>query len=88
MNSTSAATYWARNIPEFNFSRNVLGKEYTYPFAYYTYNNGVAFIDSTGVTVLDNNSGQKVMDEPAPSERRLKLGKAILQSAYDDLGKR
>ena len=73
---------------EFNFSRNVLGKEYTYPFAYYTYNNGVAFIDSTGVTVLDNNSGQTVMDEPVPSERRLKLGKAILQSSYDDLGRR
>ena len=64
---------------EFNFSRNVL---------YYTYNNGVAFIDSTGVTVLDNNSGQTVMDEPVPSERRLKLGKAILQSSYDDLGRR
>lgn len=73
---------------EFNFSRNVLGKEYTYPFAYYTYNNGVAFIDSTGVTVLDNNSGQTVMDEPAPDEHRLKLGKTILQSSYDDLGQR
>lgn len=73
---------------EFNFSRNVLGKEYTYPFAYYTFNNGFAFIDSTGVSVVDNNSGQTVIDEPAPNEMRIKLGKAILQSSHDDLGAR
>ena len=73
---------------EFNFSRNVLGKEYTYPFAYYTYNNGFAFRDSTGVTQVDNNSGKTLVDEPAPSLRRMELGKAILQSSYDDLGER
>ncbi len=73
---------------EFNFSRNVLGKEYTYPFAYYTYNNGFAFIDSTGVSIVDNNSDRTVIDEPSPNERRIKLGKAILQSSHDDLGER
>lgn len=73
---------------EFNFSRNVLGEEYTYPFAYYTFNNGFAFCDSTGVTLVDNNSGQILMDEPHPDENRLKRGKAILQSSYDDLGSR
>ena len=73
---------------EFNFSRNVTGKEYTYPFAYYTYNNGFAFIDSTGVTMVDNNSGQTLMDEPSPSLHRKAIGEAILQSSYDDLSKR
>ena len=76
------------NHEEFNFSRNVTGKEYTYPFAYYTYNNGFAFIDSTGVTMVDNNSQQIVLDEPAASITRKELGEAILQSSHDDLGTR
>lgn len=92
MNQTDmAATLLAQmdiDHREFNFSRNVLGEEYTYPFAFYTYNNGMAFCDSTGVTLMDNNSGMVLMDEPTPSLRRQELGKAILQSAHDDLGGR
>ena len=72
----------------FPFSRNVLSRSYRYPFAYYTYNNGFAFCDSTGVTLMDNNSDQVLLDIPSPDANRLKRGKAILQSSYDDLGKR
>lgn len=72
----------------FNFSRNVLGSDYTYPFAFYSFNNGFAFRDSTGVTVFDNNSQSIMLEEPAANEARLNKGKAILQSVYDDLGKR
>ena len=92
MNQTDmAATLLAQlgiEHKQFNFSRNVLGKEYTYPFAYYSYNNGFAFIDSTGVTMFDNNSGDVLVDTPQPDSRRLELGKAILQSSHDDLGNR
>ena len=93
MNQTDlAATLLAQlgiDHSDFNFSRNVLGEEYTYPFAYYTFNNGFAFADSTGYTLVDNTSG-KVMDESSAkgSARRIELGKAILQSSYDDLGRR
>lgn len=73
---------------EFNFSRNVLGTEYTYPFAYYTYNNGFAFCDSTGFTLFDNSAGKTLTDHPVPSPDRLNRGKAILQTSYDDLGNR
>ena len=45
-------------------------------------------VTSTGVTQVDNNSGKTLVDEPAPSLRRMELGKAILQSSYDDLGER
>ena len=71
------------------FSRNVLGEEYTYPFVYYTYNGGFAFADSTGYSLYNVVSGM-VTDESSPdmSERRVRLGKAILQSSYDDLGRR
>lgn len=72
----------------FNFSRNVLGSNYTYPFAFYSFNNGFAFRDSTGVTVFDNNSQTIVLDEPVGGEKRLDRGKAILQTVYDDLGSR
>lgn len=72
----------------FNFSRNVLGSDYTYPFAFYSFNNGFAFRDSTGVTVVDNNSGNILLEEPAGTNTRIDKGKAILQSVYDDLGRR
>lgn len=72
---------------EFNFSRNVMSASYAYPFAYYTFNNGFAFIDSTGYSVFDNNA-DRVVEASATSERRVDLGKAILQSSYDDLGSR
>lgn len=72
----------------FNFSRNVLGSDYAYPFAFYSFNNGFSFRDSTGVTVFDNNSESILLEEPAGSEDRINKGKAILQSVYDDLGRR
>ena len=72
----------------FTFSRNVLGSDYKYPFAFYSFNNGFSFRDSTGVTVFDNNSGSILFDEPEADESRLDKGKAILQTVYDDLGYR
>lgn len=72
----------------FMFSRNVLGSDYKYPFAFYSFNNGFSFRDSTGVTVFDNNSGSILFDEPEADESRLDKGKAILQTVYDDLGNR
>ena len=72
----------------FTFSRNVWGSDYKYPFAFYSFNNGFSFRDSTGVTVFDNNSGSILFDEPEADESRLDKGKAILQTVYDDLGNR
>ena len=72
----------------FTFSRNVLGSDYKYPFAFYSFNNGFSFRDSTGVTVFDNNSGSILFNEPEADESRLDKGKAILKTVYDDLGNR
>lgn len=58
----------------FTFSRNVLGSDYKYPFAFYSFNNGFSFRDSTGVTVFDNNSGSILFDEPEADESRLDKG--------------
>lgn len=71
----------------FEFSRDVLSKTYVYPTASHAFDNGIAFIDSTGATVYDLTSRQVLTDEPAPSKRRLDFAKAILQKSYDNLMK-
>lgn len=72
----------------FGFSRNVLGSDYTYPFAFYCHGGGFAFRDSTGVSAYDTKANQISYEEPSASEDRVEKGKAILQSVYDDLGSR
>ena len=73
---------------DFPFSRNVLAPNYTKPFAYYTFNDGFGFIDSTGSTVVDNVSGRVLEDVPTPSPLRQRLGRALLQMTHDDLARR
>ena len=69
---------------EFIFSRNVLSPQYTYPFAYHCYNNGISLMDSTGYSVYDL-TGRNETTVPTPkSENRIKRAKAILQSTYND----
>lgn len=72
----------------FMYSRDVLNSDYTYPFAYYAYNNGMTFIDSTGVTTYDNNANKTIYYSPNSNKNRLNKAKAILQKSYDDLGSR
>lgn len=71
---------------EFRFSKNILTHE---PFAFYTFGNGFAYIDSTGYSVYDNESNRVIQESDAQQrEQRLEKGKAILQTLYDDLGRR
>ena len=70
---------------DFIFSRNVLSGSYTYPFSFYTFSNGLCFIDSTGVTLYDDDSGNCLIEDPDTEGLRLDRGKAILQTLYDDL---
>lgn len=74
---------------DFLFSRNVLSSDYKNPFAFYTFNNGLCYIDSTGTTLFDNDSKQSIVDDGKEgSENRLNRGKSILQTLMDDLGSR
>lgn len=78
------------NLPykEFTFSKDLLNPCQP-AFAFYTYNNGFGFIDSTGISAYDNESNTPLLGE-ASSEDKLRLdkGKALLQTLYDDLGER
>ena len=73
---------------DFRFSRDVMSQTYRYPFAFHTASGVFAFIDSTGVTVNDLTTGRNLTDSPSPSPRRLRLGRAMLQTAADDLAAR
>ena len=65
----------------------MLSATYDEPFAFYTFDNGFAFLDNSGVSVYDNVS-DKVFFRVAPDGDRVSKGKAILQTLYDDLGRR
>ncbi|MBP5339298.1 MAG: sulfatase-like hydrolase/transferase [Prevotella sp.] len=70
---------------DFRFSRDVLSKNYVYPFAHHTYNNGVTMKDSTGFAVLDLNANRIVVDQSTDAETLIKKGKAILQTASREI---
>lgn len=76
---------------DYTFSRDVLSPDYKYPFAYFTYNPGFGFVDSTGFTVFDL-VGEKIVEnkdiKKGKAIQRVAKGKAILQTSYDDLGAR
>ena len=76
-------------VSDFTFSRNVLSPEYDYPFASHCFNNGISFIDSTGITIYNLDSQTTTHSAPAEGcEDRLRRAKAILQTTYSDFHSR
>lgn len=73
---------------EFIFSRDFFSPDFPQS-AFYTFNNGFAFMDNTGVSIYDNAAEIPLLESPAEgSAERLEKGKAVLQTLYQDLGKR
>lgn len=70
---------------DFPWSRNVLSRNYRYPFAYSSFPSGILFADSTGVSVFDITSRKPITEQPAPSPDRIHKAKTILQMSYDCL---
>jgi len=70
---------------DYPWSRNVLSKNYTYPFVYATYPSGMLYADSTGVTMMDLQSGCVVYSDGDEADSRVLRTKAILQRSYDKL---
>ena len=60
----------------FTFSRNILSPDYP-EYAFYTYSNGFGFIDSTGISVYDNEGKKTLIETPREgSDLRLRKGKS------------
>ena len=70
---------------QFRWSRDVLSKSYTYPFATHNYNNGFSLTDSTGFMAYDLESQHVITDKSSETARLEKMGKAILQATTKDL---
>lgn len=70
---------------EFPWSRNVFSRNYTYPFAYCNYPAGALFVDGSGKTMMDVQSGYIMADEPKASTERLKNLQVMLQKTYDTI---
>ncbi len=70
---------------DFLFSRDVMSKNYTYPFAVHTFNNGITMKDSTGFAVYDLNANSIIVDKSSDSEALIRRGMAILQTASEHI---
>ena len=73
---------------KFRWSRNVVSKDYRYPFAVHNYNNGFSVIDSTGFIVYDLDSDRLIASRSNGGKRLEKIGKTILQATTKDLSER
>lgn len=70
---------------DYPWSRNVLSKDYTYPFVYCNFPAGVLFADSTGISIYDIEGDAVMTEQPADDGLRIMRAKAILQTSYDQL---
>ncbi len=73
---------------DFAFSRDVLSKSYSKPFAIHTYDDGVTMIDSASFINYDFISNKMVSQRGPGCDALLHRAKAILQAASEDLDKR
>ena len=81
---------------DYQFSRDILSSDYTYPYAFFTFKEGIGFADSTGYSVYDiisnrqweDHSAVGVKDKKAATSTRIRKAKALLQTFYDDFGNR
>jgi phosphoglycerol transferase MdoB-like AlkP superfamily enzyme len=69
------------------FAKDLLSPE-SASFAFYTFNEGFAFITDSSEYVYDHNLGEPVIEEGRDPGSAGKLGKAYLQVLYDDFLKR
>ena len=70
---------------DYLFSRDVMSRNYTYPFVVHTYNNGITMKDSTGFAVYDLNVNRIIVDKSTDSQRLIRRGMAILQTASEHI---
>ena len=69
---------------QFRYSRDVLSKNYTQPFAVHTFNNAISVVDSTGLALYDLNT-QKTVLQPSANSPLIHRGQMVLQSAANDI---
>lgn len=72
---------------KFPFSKNVLDQA-SKSWAFFTFNDGFGFVDSTGRLVFDNVGKLPILTEGDSSTKKAEAGKAMMQLVYDDFLKK
>lgn len=72
---------------DFPFGKDLLSEE-SDSFAFYTFNEGFAFITDSSTVIYDHKLGKPVFESGKQTQRAELLGKAYLQVLYDDYLKR
>ena len=86
--SDVAATLFAQlGMPheDFPWSRNVLSKKYTHPFAYCNFPGGIFWVDGTGTSMYDITANQTIVGTDSYNDVRVQKAKAVLQKSHDML---
>ncbi len=78
---------------DFIFSRDIMSSTYASPSAFHTFSNGMSLIDPAGVVTYDNEA-QRVIHSDSFGEDSINVdsmlnhARAILQTVYEDAGRR
>lgn len=67
----------------FPFSKDILDSV-VHPWAFFCFNDGFGFVDSTGRLVFDNVGKQPVQQEGATDPKKTEAGKILQQFTYED----
>ncbi len=70
---------------QFRYSRDVLSKNYTKPFAVHTFNNGISVVDSTGFALYNLDTRKMAVEQSPVSKQLIHKGQMVLQSATNDI---
>lgn len=68
---------------DFPFSKNIVD-EATLPWAFFTFNNGFGFVDTSGRLVFDNVGKLPIQKEGKIAPAEIEAGKVMQQSTYED----
>ena len=68
---------------QFRYSRDVLSKNYTQPFAVHTFNNGISVIDPSGFALYDLNTQKAAVEHSPVSQQLIYRGQMVLQAATE-----
>lgn len=68
---------------QFRYSRDVLSKNYTQPFAVHTFNNGISVIDPSGFALYDLNTQKAAVEHSPVSLQLIYRGQMVLQAATE-----
>lgn len=70
---------------DYPWSRNVLSKKYTHPFAYCNFPGGIFWVDGTGTSMYDITANQTIVGTDSYNDVRVRKAKAVLQKSHDML---